>query len=105
VIVLGIGIALISFIEKRTKIIFRKWSFAAVANGVILISLFIMSKIEFLVHGKRTITSYISGWDDVCFEFRRKGVLIYGPFDNLAQSNLKHAYYWFADAWSGSLTS
>ncbi len=103
---LAIGILMFQLFERKRYVFpFRKWTLLLVTNGIIFISLAVTSKAEFLIYGKRTITSYISGWDGTSYEARSKGLLNYGPFDNLWQSNLKFAYYWFADAWSGSLTS
>ncbi len=103
---LAIGILMFQLFERKRYVFpFRKWTLLLVTNGIIFISLAVTSKTEFLIYGKRTITSYISGWDGTSYEARSKGLLNYGPFDNLWQSNLKFAYYWFADAWSGSLTS
>ena len=103
--VISLVICILLVLLTERILFHRRWLLLIMTNGLVFISLSIMSIFEFVIYGRRTTASYISGWDGVSYEARSKGLLNYGPFDNLWQSNLKFAYYWFADAWSGSLTS
>ncbi len=76
----------------------------AVLAATIGFALGVASWFETLIHGNRTITSYIRGWDGAIFEASSKALIRYGPFDHIFLANIKYAYYWFHDAWAGAFT-
>jgi len=70
----------------------------------IALPLLASSLFESIRFGRRSVESYISGWDGVIFEASSKALLRYGPFDHIFLANIKYAYYWLHDAWAGALT-
>jgi hypothetical protein len=71
--------------------------------GSIALALLSSSILENFLFGPRSTTSYIGGWDGVYYEASSHSVMNFGPLDNIFTSNIKFAYYWFSDAWSGAL--
>ena len=104
--VISFGLSYLLFKKiKEINILRANDNFAFLCICVsIFIALFTASLLENNLFGSRSTVSYIGGWDGFIIEANRKSIMNFGPFDNILLSNTKYAYYWFHDAWSGSLT-
>ena len=104
VLILAVALFVLTKFEQNLASNKSRSLFVLFSLGSVALALLSTSILESFLFGPRSTTSYISGWDGVYFEASSRSVMNFGPLDNIFTSNIKFAYYWFSEAWSGAFT-
>ena len=104
VLILALAIYVLTKFEQNPASNKSRSLFVLFSLGSVALALLSTSILESFLFGPRSTTSYISGWDGVYYEASSRSVINFGPLDNIFTSNIKFAYYWFSEAWSGAFT-
>ena len=104
VLILAVALFVLTKFEQNLASNKSRSLFVLFSLGSVALALLSTSILESFLFGPRSTTSYISGWDGVYYEASSRSVMNFGPLDNIFTSNIKFAYYWFSEAWSGAFT-